>query len=358
MPGAELRLQDPTAGGGNLLDALSRAARDATSGGGIFAFASVKGIDSLLQDRYLRRLAKSRGFLLVVGVDSITNAAALAALARAAKGLPKLTPRVLLHETPNLLHPKLCWFANGTRLTLVVGSGNLTPGGLMTNYEAFLQVQLDRRQAGAAQAEIDDFLRRWGDRLLSPANPRAIARAKRNTGSERSLLRSMQPAPELPAEPATAAPDTEVLVAEISKNVDERTQLDVGIEVFTGFFGARPEGGHIFIQAVDAAGSVGAIEGPRAIFPTKSHNYRFEAQAGAGRKYPAAGEGRPFGVFVRMPDGIFRYRLIWPQEPGHREMDELLTARKGAAKTRMRRATVSLSELAGAWPDSPLLEAA
>jgi len=353
---ATLNLQDPTSGGGHLLDALSQAAKDAESGGGFFAFASKNGLEMLFRDKYCRRLAKSRGFRLVVGVDAITNRRACEDMARLGKDLRKLQPRILLHGTPNLMHPKICWFENGKEMTLVVGSGNLTPGGLMTNFEAFAVCPLSGAAAGAAKAEIEGFMVRWEHHLLPPDDPAVLERAAKNTGSERSLLKKMKEAPEFPppAPPPPAA--SQVLVAEISKNVDERTQLDVGIDMFTGFFGAKPEGGHIMIQAVDSKGRLAGVEGPRAIFPTKSHNYRFEAAAGAGRKYPAKGKGRPFGVFVRMPDGIFRYQLLWPGEAGHAEIDALLTAQVGAAKTRMRRTLVTIAQLTAAWPSSPLLK--
>lgn len=357
MSGVRLQLQDSTAGGGKLLDALSLAAKTAKSGGGIFAFASVGGIKMFLADKYLRRLARKGGFELIVGVDAITNEKALEKLADAAGELGKFSPSVLLHDTPNLMHSKLCWFDDGTTFTLVVGSGNLTPGGLLTHYEAFVCATLKGAEAKRARAEIDAFLTRWRHRLLPPDDADAIARAKKNTGSDRSLLKAMKPAPELPTEKLAVKAEAEVLVAEISKNVDERTQMDVGIDVFTGFFGSRPEGGHILIQPVDDSGTPGEVEPPRAIFPTKSHNYRFEAQAGAGRKYPAPGKGRPFGVFVRLPDGVYRYRLIWPGEIGHGEVDALLTEQLGPAKARMRRETVSLAELAAAWPGCPLLKA-
>jgi hypothetical protein len=359
MSSGTLGLQDPSGGGGNLLDAIAHVAKDADSGGGFFAFASVNGVEMLFKDKYLRRLAKSRGFELVVGVDSITNRRTLDSLSDLARRLPKLNVRALLHETPTLFHPKLCWFAEGGRLTLVVGSGNLTPGGLMTNFEAFVVCPLDGAAAAAAKSEIDDFSRRWDHRLLRPDDPAALARAAKNTGSERSLLKKMASAPEFP--PAAPSPPVkaQVLVAEISKNVDERTQLDVGIDVFTGFFGARPEGGHILIQPVDSRGRLEDVEIPRAIFPTKSHNYRFEARAGAGLKYPPPGSGRPFGVFVRMPDGIFRYHLLWPGDTGYPEIDSLLTKRVGPPpkKRPMRRETLTVADLAAAWPGSPLLKA-
>jgi len=356
-PAPTFKIQDPAAGGGNLLDALSKAAEGADSGGGIFAFATVKGLEMLFGEEHLRRLARKGGFQLVVGIDAITNKRTCEQLAKLEKGLANLTGRALLHRTSNLMHPKLCWFDEGDSLTLVVGSGNLTPTGLMTNFEAFVACPLRGAAATAARAEIAGFLQRWDGCLLPADDPEVLERAAKNTGSERSLLKEMKEAPELPPAPPPPPGDAKVLLADISKNQDERTQLDVGADMFTGFFGAKPEGGHILIQAVDSKGKPQEIEGPRAIFPTKSHNYRFEAQAGRGRKYPRLPGPRPIGVFVRMPDGIFRYQLLWPKETGHAEVDALLTKKAGPLKRSMRRETVSLAELMAGWPSAPLLKA-
>ena len=89
-----------------------------------------------------------------------------------------------------------------------------------------------------------------------------------------------------------------------------------------------------------------------------SHNYRFEAGAGRGKKYPAKGKPRPIGIFIRMPDSIFRYRLLWSGDDGYAEIDAFLTEQGGPREgNRMRRVPTTVAELAAAWPDSPLLKA-
>ena len=205
MSSVELHLQGPLDGDKALLDTLVEAGEGAERGGGIFAFASVRGIDSLLDDNAFRPLAKERGFQLIVGVDSITDEAALGALTSYSEKYAALTARVCLHETGMLFHPKLCWFATADRLTLVVGSGNLTAGGLMSNFEAFLVTTLEGEAAAAEEARIASMLDSWDAWLLQPDRPEAIARAKRNTGSERSLLKPMKPAPEHPEHPVPPA---------------------------------------------------------------------------------------------------------------------------------------------------------
>jgi HKD family nuclease len=60
-------------------------------------------------------------------------------------------------------HPKVYLFKNATTAELVVGSGNLTEGGLFTNYEASLRVCLDLHadEHAALLAEVETMLDRW-----------------------------------------------------------------------------------------------------------------------------------------------------------------------------------------------------
>jgi hypothetical protein len=146
-----LHLQDPAQAGKTLLDAIAHAGDHAERGGGIFAFASARGVAMLLDDPVLGQLTKTGEFELVVGTDAVTDERALAALQdRMTASHPGLRARVLVHDLPILFHPKLCWFVRGERLTLLVGSGNLTPGGLATNLEAFIVGELDLPEAAEA----------------------------------------------------------------------------------------------------------------------------------------------------------------------------------------------------------------
>lgn len=47
------------------------------------------------------------------------------------------------NENNSTFHPKVYIFKNDVQAAIVVGSGNLTEGGLFTNYEASLAVSLD-----------------------------------------------------------------------------------------------------------------------------------------------------------------------------------------------------------------------
>lgn len=62
-------------------------------------------------------------------------------------------------------HPKIYLFKSATRADLVVGSGNLTEGGIFSNYEAGLRLQLDLNipDHSAILTAVETTLDRWSD---------------------------------------------------------------------------------------------------------------------------------------------------------------------------------------------------
>ena len=159
-------------------------------------------------------------------------------------------------------------------------------------------------------------------------------------------------------EPADASPPPEanadVLIAQVPKNAPGRMQLDVGFDQYRDFFGGPGKPKRIQIHHVESTGKLGEPEPARALFKTKSTNFRFEARpAGVDLEYPK--EGRPIGAFVRMPNGVFRYVLLRPGDAGHSELSDYLRQKVDLPENRMKRLTTTLAELEAVWPDSPLL---
>jgi HKD family nuclease len=151
-----LRIQQPGDPESALLEAILTACQGAESGGGIFAWASASGVQLLIEDEAFVDLATTGPFRLVIGVDAITDAKALDELSRAEKRFKGLEVRAFLHNEPNVLfHPKCCWFRRGAEVRLIVGSGNLTLGGLRGNWEAFAEDTLKGTTAVAFQEAID-----------------------------------------------------------------------------------------------------------------------------------------------------------------------------------------------------------
>ncbi len=79
---------------------------------------------------------------MAVGVDlGGTSVEGLTALLDALEGRGSIW--VVHNENGSTFHPKVYLFKSDTRAELIVGSGNLTEGGLFDNYEASLGLELD-----------------------------------------------------------------------------------------------------------------------------------------------------------------------------------------------------------------------
>jgi len=99
--------------------------------------SGVKHLYSLLFD--FRQHANIK---ISVGIDSnVTTYEGLVNLLDAIGSQSELW--IFHNENSSSFHPKVYLFANSGYADLVVGSGNLTEGGLFTNYEAFIHVELD-----------------------------------------------------------------------------------------------------------------------------------------------------------------------------------------------------------------------
>ena len=152
-----LRFQDPEDDSANFLELLLESAGGADRGAGIFSFASVHGVSLLLADSDFAAFLRRSQFELVVGVDAVTIPAVLQRLSDAQDQYPNFRARVFFHRrTGSLFHPKVVWFANGATGRVFVGSGNLTRGGLLKNWEAIGDAKIQRQ-------ELRQFESRWRD---------------------------------------------------------------------------------------------------------------------------------------------------------------------------------------------------
>lgn len=103
---------------------------------------------------------------------------------------------VFKNKRGSTFHPKTYLFKNAFFADLVVGSGNLTEGGLFTNYEASLRVKLDLSDASDAAflKTVESTLDQWSTATVGLCLPLG-----------RSLVDVLHAAGELPTEAETLA---------------------------------------------------------------------------------------------------------------------------------------------------------
>lgn len=344
-----LNFQIAGAAGGYLLEHLLLESIGAKRGGGIFAWANSGGIKSLLEDDAFDEFLVSGNFRLFVGTDSITDPPAVARLIELSTKRPRLEVRAFMSPTTSLFHPKMAWFEHDGHLSLIIGSGNLTMGGLRSNWEAFVLLKLKGKEQQNALNQIEAFLTSVTEHLLPISDPQVLERAKRNSGNERNLR---TPPPSPAPKPEVSSSVDEVLIAEIPRAGDRWAQANFDQENYEGFFGAKVGSQRrISLHHVDSAGGLGEVES-RPSVEVASQNYRFELAAARGLAYPT--QGPPIGVFLRLATGEFLYSLVLPGDPGYQELDALLTAHWQGRADRKRRVRFSVDDVRSAWPSSPL----
>lgn len=344
-----LNFQIAGSAGGYLLEHLLIESIGAERGGGIFAWANTNGVKSLFDDDAFDEFLLAGNFRLFVGTDSITDPPAVDKLIEISTKRPRLDARAFMSPTTSLFHPKLAWFEHQNHLSLIVGSGNLTMGGLRSNWEAFVSLKLTGSDRREALSKIEDFLTSVTDHLLPITDPRVRARAERNTGNERSLRAT---SPTAPTRATIASSVEEVLVAEIPKAGNRWAQANFDLENYEGFFGAKVGSQRrISLHHVDSRGAVDEVES-RPSVEVASQNYRFELAAARGLAYPASGS--PIGVFLRLATGEFLYTLLLPGDAGFSDVDRLLEDHWHGRADRKRRLRFTADQLQAAWPDAPL----
>lgn len=149
-------------------DYLSTHLRDAawTEFRAAIAFVKRSGTSRILPDLQ-GALSRGMSARISVGVDAGgTSREGLEALLSVASAT---CTTVVVHNASTAphrtFHPKVYLFCNANRADIVVGSGNLTAGGLYANYEAGLRLELDLTIEPdlSIYLQVRDVLDEWSD---------------------------------------------------------------------------------------------------------------------------------------------------------------------------------------------------
>lgn len=334
-----LRLQDPDTDAATLLELLAEAAVKSNRGAGVFSFASAHGAHILLNDPAFEAFLRRGRFELIVGVDAVTVPATLDLLSNAEKRFHGLRTSVFLHRRRGaLFHPKVCWFSNAEAGWVLAGSGNLTRGGLLNNWEAFGEAILSRKAFARIFKQWIAWLDHNRQRLRRPDDSAAIERARLNeTDAHRRHEEDEVEASEDDFETESSA--SEILIAEIPKAAGRWSQANIDRTSFMEFFQLRPGSSQrVVLFPVASDGTIGEPE-IRSSVSVRSSNFRIELGQASGFDYPD--KDRPIGVFKKTGTRRFRYRLLMPGQDGHSAVDAVLAERWNGLRRRVRRIRLS-----------------
>lgn len=358
--------------GRGLVDVLEDVSDGALSGGGVFAFATRRGVERFFAISNIRLMLENGGrFDLVVGTDAITNADALICIEEHAQLFPGLRAWAFVHDLPTTFHPKYCWFARQDDLRLVVGSGNLTSSGIgrdpgppqrMGNWEALGIRSLQGGQAEGVHAVISRWFAdsRDVEQLLPLSHPRVLERAVANSRvkyvspHQRQHQRQRRGGPV--AEPvdarvqlADAQAETEVMIREIPQN--RSGQADVS-QRGLAFFGFTGEPRKVLIQHVGLNNELD-VPVERPIFVNASQNYRIEISEVAALPYTVGpDDGRMVLVAVKLDDSAYRYTVVPVDSPHYAALSAILGPIPSGRRL-MRASFLNAAELKARWPAAP-----
>jgi hypothetical protein len=363
----EFNFQDPTSPDTvYLFEALIGAAQQATEWRGMFAFASRNGVQTLLTDPAVQGFFGRGGRLeLIVGIDAVTNRATLEYLLEIERDQPNLTVRVFWNETPGLFHPKLSHFrCPGGREILIVGSGNLTPGGMRQNFEGYIILRSSRAREAINIMSLDRFINEHAPDFR-PIDEQILNRAARNiiTGGGRGRRGPVAVEPEIAEAAAEAVIEQReepalnlqerILIAQVPAAGGRWHQVHFNRDVINQFFQVRPNTDQrVYLVERRIDGTLGEQEVRPCVFSQRNKNYKIELGARRDAEYP--NDGVPIAVFRESQARSFEYMLIFPEELGYDELlqltRELPTVGRG-----LPRVITDSGTLLRAWPGCPLV---
>ncbi len=355
-------MQDPTHTETTYLyEAILAAAQKATEWRGLYAFATLDGVDHLIEDQIVHNLMEDGGKVdLVVGIDAVTNRATLERMQELEVRHANFRPRVFWNDSGRLFHPKISDFAlaDGGRI-VVVGSGNLTPGGLMGNFEAYTVIEADQGDEVDIGA-LEEFLARHVDgirRIDEEALERAAANIIRplagvRRGGARGRRRRTRTKP-LSSVAGPRAGFDRILLAQVPAAGGRWAQVHFNAHVIQDYFRiSRLDTERVYLTCVYADGTRGGVEVRRCVFSGANKNRKIEVGAAKNHDYP--NDGRPLLIFRERRLRTYDYMLLMPGEKGYGTV-LALSDRLPSLGLGLPRPVTSLSELAEAWGDCPLL---
>jgi len=351
----EFCMQDPTDPGTRYLyEAIIGAAAEATTWRGMYAFATRGGVDQLIEDQVIHDFMRRGGEIdLIVGIDAVTNRQTLERMQALESRHQGFHPKVFWNMTGGLFHPKVSHFgyADG-RTRLILGSGNLTPGGLRRNFEGYSIVSGEPRE-GIDLSSLDAFIARHRADIR-PIDQAALERAALNVSRPITTApgsRKLQPGP---ATQKWGGLDR-VLLAQVPAAGGRWSQVHFNTQITEEFFrvtDVRTQ--RVYLTSVDPAGMRGEVEVRPVVFSQSSNrNHKIEIAAAKGLDYP---DSPPLLVLRERQVRCFDYVLLMPRSPGYRELFQLSETLPTIGRG-LRRVITDLATLSGAYPKCPLLAA-
>jgi len=350
-------MQDPTDPNTQYLyEAIIEAAAKAKAWRGMYAFATRGGVNHLIEDPAVHAFMQRGGTAdLVVGIDAVTNRQTLERMQELATHHSTFHPRVFWNETNGLFHPKISEFcyADGSK-KLIIGSGNLTPGGLRRNIEGFSIISSIGRERLDLSALDEFFSRHAAD--IRPIDEEALARAALNVsapvkGAPRPPLRTK--APSVKRRETVLEPSSRILIAQVPAAGGRWSQVHFNGDIIEKYFRVTDvDVQRVYLTGISSVGTVAEEEVRPIVYSAANKNHKIEISAAKGLDYPDSTP--PILIFSEKQVRCFDYILLMPGMDGYGEVSEFLKGLPSIGRGLHRSITTS-QLLRSAWRTCPLL---
>ena len=362
----------------------------------LVAFASYGGITALTP-HILRAKANGVKIRIILGVDQkCTSKEALEEVLSC-----DVDSYIYYTLNANIFHPKVYLFENSDYYTLIVGSNNLTEGGLVRNVECSLLVQdmqgtsvhsafytywkgiLESTEENLYPITQDLLDHLYEDKVIPSDSERALTsaekRASASIGNQKASIfkkSGIQKNPEcfvpkrlkrLVKTRKTTKPDNtakseeaietpleigeEVLIAEIGGGPRWK-QVNFPITIFEEFFGAERGNNDYWINIMNIArdGTLGEVEKRQAV-SVKSRNYRFEIHCDETQGAYPGDAARPIVIFVKLDRDEFLYHVLLAEYDAYEKVKDYLYRETKNKARELKRAIVHVEALHALYPE-------
>ena len=143
----------------------------------------------------------------------------------------------------------------------------------------------------------------------------------------------------------------EILISEIGKG-DRWKQANFPYIIMQSYFGVNPTGnGFLDLIPIDPSGAASTPVSTKAV-NVESKNYRLELGSVSGLAFPTS--GKPIAVFRKVGAGQFRYRVFFPNDPGHGALRTGLDQLYQGPTRQLPRVVIDSATLTNIWSTCPV----
>jgi hypothetical protein len=279
-----------------------------------------------------------------------------------------------------------------SRALVIVGSSNLTGGGLYDNDEAstIWRPALSEADDATAWSSLIDAVSPWlGSKapgilgtattaglmrmtragelaqeltVKRPGMPRSQGAASRRRGSQRRRRRPKPPAlagappPALNPPTRASTPGLNVLIARLAFGGSRRwPQWELNADVLSSFFGITAAGETIPREGVTRTGASMGVDSTQLVI-ARGRNRRLEFPEPQARPDPAPAPAPARLVVIDRRPQAFRYTVLLPGDPEYPGVEALNRSSPpiGQHVPATQRVVVPYAALAAVWPSCPL----